>query len=447
MAEVKRRKVPILTRVEAEVMDGMGHLGEWIPRHPDRVRMMRTVRLRDLRFAWAILATTSCLCACSWPVEPATTPSASAAPASPSAPPPSAAPADAALAAGLDARIASEGEAFSGVVLVARDGAPIYQKAVGLADREHSRANTLDTRFSLASLTKMFTAVAVLQLVQAGKVRLDAPLGTYLTDYPNQDVARKVTIHHLLTHTGGTGDTNGPEFAAHREQLRSPEDYVALFGNRPPLFEPGSRWQYSNYGFVLLGRVIERVSGQSYYDYVTAHVFSPAGMTHTDFPVQDGSADHADRAIGYTRLRPGQPAAAESHPTTLIGPYRGSPAGGVYSTASDLLAFANALESHRLLDANHTELMTTGKVPMPDGGKYAYGFSDAINDGVRCIGHSGGGPGVNTHLRICRAPGETSSHVVVVLTNVDPPGGQNLMRAARESLAPQVPTVANTSQP
>jgi CubicO group peptidase (beta-lactamase class C family) len=410
---------------------------------------MRTVRLRYFPLAWIILPAATCLSGCSRATVPTAAPSASLRPASPSAAPLSPAPADAALAARLDARIASEGDAFSGVVLVARDGAPIYQKAVGLADREHGRPNTLGTRFSLASLTKMFTSVAVLQLVQAGKVRLDAPLGTYLTDYPNRDVAQKVTIHQLLTHTGGTGDVHGPEFVTHRDQLRSPQDYIALFGNRAPSFEPGSRWQYSNYGFILLGRVIERVSGQSYYDYVAEHVFAPAGMTHSDFPVRGDSEAHAadDSAIGYTRLRPGQPPSAEAHPTAWIGAYRGSPAGGAYATAGDLLAFANALESHRLLDAEHTELMTTGKAPMPDGGKYAYGFSDSINDGVRCIGHSGGGPGVNTHLRICRAPGEATSHVLVVLTNVDPPGGQHLLHAAREGFAPHAPTVTNASAP
>jgi D-alanyl-D-alanine carboxypeptidase len=401
------------------------------------VKAMRAPWLRCRRLAWVILAPTTCLFACSRATEPTPTQPALPGPASPFAPPLSPAP-NAALAAGLDARITAEGEAFSGVVLVARDGVPIYQKAVGLADREYGRPNTIGTRFDLASLTKMFTGVAVLQLVQAEKVRLDAPLGTYLTDYPNQEVARKVTIHHLLTHTGGTGNTFGPLFAANRQQLRSLADYVALFGNRPPLFEPGSRWEYSNYGFVLLGLVIERVSGQSYNDFVAEHVFSPAGMTHTDFGLRDGSEDPAagERAIGYTRRRPGQPPSAEALPNTSILPLRSTSAGGVYATAGDLLAFANALESHRLLDTKHTELLTTGQEPKPDGGKYAYGFSDAINDGQRCIGHSGGGPGMNAHLRICRAPGEANSHVVVVLTNVDPPTGQDLMRAAREALAP-----------
>ena len=126
-------------------------------------------------------------------------------------------------------------------------------------------------------MNKMFTAVAILQLVEAGKVRLTAPLGTYLPDYPNRDVATKVTIHQLLTHTGGTGDIFGPDFDAHRNELRTLADYVKLYGKRGPEFEPGSRWAYSNYGFLLLGAVIEKVTGHSYYDYVQRTSTRPPG--------------------------------------------------------------------------------------------------------------------------------------------------------------------------
>ena len=157
----------------------------------------------------------------------------------------------------------------------------LFSGAYGLADREKKVANKLDTRFRIGSMNKMFTAVSILQLVQAGKIKLTDPLGKYITDYPNQDVATKVTIHHLLTHTGGTGDIFGPEFDAHRLELKTLNDYVALYGKRAPAFEPGSRWVYSNYGMVLLGVVVERVSGQSYYDYVAEHVYKPAGMTLT----------------------------------------------------------------------------------------------------------------------------------------------------------------------
>jgi CubicO group peptidase (beta-lactamase class C family) len=131
-------------------------------------------------------------------------------------------------------------------------------------------------------MNKMFTAVATLQLVEAGELALDEPIATYLPDYPNADLASKVTVRHLLSHTGGTGDFFGPEYDEHRLELREHSDYVDLFGERGVLFEPGSRWEYSNCGLILLGALIEAVTGASYYDYVREHVFQPAGMTSTD---------------------------------------------------------------------------------------------------------------------------------------------------------------------
>ena len=165
---------------------------------------------------------------------------------------------------------------FSGAVLVARNGKPIFAQAYGLADREHNVPNTFHTLLH-CSMNKMFTGVAALQLVQAGKLKLEDPLGKYLTNYPNKDLAAKVTISELLTNTGGTGDIWGPEFDKHRLELRTLQDYINLYGDRPLRFEPGSRWEYSNYGFILLGAVIEKVSGESYYDYVREHIYVPAG--------------------------------------------------------------------------------------------------------------------------------------------------------------------------
>src|SRR5690606_3252094 len=158
----------------------------------------------------------------------------------------------------------------------ARRGKPVVSGAWGLADRDKGIKNTVETRFRNGSMNKMFTAVAVMTLVQDGKVSLDAPIGTYLEDYPNQEVATKVTLHHLLSHTGGTGDIVGPEFMAHRTELKIHDDYLKLYGKRGLDFEPGSSWDYSNYGFVLAGLVIERVTGKGYYDYVRERVFRPA---------------------------------------------------------------------------------------------------------------------------------------------------------------------------
>src|SRR5690242_8813938 len=215
------------------------------------------------------------------------------------------------LLAALKKRLTDDSAAdrFSGAVLVARNGKPVLAQAYGLADRAHKTPNTLKTSFRIGSMNKMFTATATLQLVQAGKLSLDDPVGKYLTDYPNKDVATKVTVNHLLSHTGGTGDIFGPQFFQHRLELRTHEDYIKLYGDRGLNFEPGSRWEYSNYGFILLGRIIEKVSGMSYYDYVRDHNFKPAGMTGTGSEPEDQAV--TNRSVGYTTMRPpGPPNAA-----------------------------------------------------------------------------------------------------------------------------------------
>jgi len=329
----------------------------------------------------------------------------------------------AALRAALDRRVAAD--SFAGAVLVAKDGKPVFKAAYGLADRENKILNRLDTQFRIGSMNKMFTAVSVLQLVQSGKIKLSDPLGKYLTDYPNKELASKVTIHQLLTHTGGTGDFFGPEFDKHRLELRTLQDYVKLYGQRGVEFAPGSRWAYSNYGFLLLGVLVEKVSGQNYYDYVAEHIYKPAGMTLTASLAEDQVV--AGRSVGYTRFREpsanGSSAAPEAwRPNTDTLPYRGTSAGGGYSTVEDLFRFAMALPSHKLLDAEHTELLTTGKVNTPGGGKYAYGFGDETISGIRCFGHGGGAPGMNGDLKICPGAG----YVVAVLANLDPPAASRV---------------------
>ncbi len=300
---------------------------------------------------------------------------------------------------------------FSGTALVAKNGKPVFTAVYGMADRDKKIPNQLGTQFRIGSMNKMFTATAILQLVQAGKINLTDPLGKYLTDYPNKDVASKVTIHHLLTHTGGTGDFFGPEFDKHRLELRTLQDYVKLYGERGLAFEPGSRWEYSNYGFLLLGLVVQKASGQDYYDYVREHVFKPAGMNSTDSLPEDQTVP--GRSVGYTKMND----AREWRPNVDTLPYRGTSAGGGYSTVEDLLAFANALQNHKLLDAEHVDLLTTGKVEARGGSKYGYGFGDETSaDGVRCFGHGGGAPGMNGDLKIC----PQSGYVIAVLANLDP---------------------------
>jgi D-alanyl-D-alanine carboxypeptidase len=314
-----------------------------------------------------------------------------------------------ALAAKADAM--AKQDTFAGVLLVAHGGKVLLQRAWGLADRAAGTPVTLDTKFRLGSMNKMFTAVATLQLVQAGKLSLDGSVGQYLPDYPNPDIA-KVTIRQLLTHAGGTGDIFGPEFDKHRLSLKTHDDYVRLYGARGPDHPPGKEYRYSNYGFVLLGDIIEHVSGQSYYDYVNQHVFAPAGMRNSGSLPEDVVVP--GRAQAYTR-NDGDTAWITAADTL---PYRGTAAGGGYSTAGDLLKFAHALQSGKLLPPALLAEATRKQAPV-----YGYGFNVADEQGVPVYGHGGGAQGMNGELRIF----PTLDEVVVALANVDPEGATRLV--------------------
>jgi D-alanyl-D-alanine carboxypeptidase len=298
---------------------------------------------------------------------------------------------------------------FSGVVLVARHGEVVLQKAWGLANRETKTPNTLDTRFRIGSMNKMFTMVSTLQLVEAGKLSLDDTIGKILPDYPNQDVASKVTVRNLLTHTGGTGDIFGPDFEKNRLTLREHADYLKLYGARGLTHEPGAELRYSNYGFVLLGALIEKVTGMSYYDYVRSHVFQPAGMTSTDSLPESEAVPN--RSAGYTKEK------GKWVPNTDTLPVRGTSAGGGYSTAGDLLRFAQALESGKLISKASLAMATT-----PFKEHYGFGLDIEGEGALRSYGHGGGAPGMNGELRIYPQLGI----VVVCLSNLDPPAASRL---------------------
>ena len=297
---------------------------------------------------------------------------------------------------------------FSGALLVARNGNVLLQDAWGQADREAGTPNSLETQFRLGSMNKMFTAVATLQLVEARMLALDDPVGKHLPDYPNNAVASKVTVRHLLTHTGGTGDIFGPTYDENRLDLREHSDYVRLYGSRGPAFEPGARFEYSNYGFVLLGAVIEAVSGTPYYEYVREYLFRPAGMTSTDSLPE--SEEVPNRAIGYM---------SGMVPNTDILPWRGMAAGGGYSTVGDLMRFAEALRSGRLI--SHATLAEATR-PQSEV-SYGYGFVVQGEGSLRSYGHGGGFPGMNGDLRAFPELG----YVVVGLSNLDPPAATSLV--------------------
>jgi D-alanyl-D-alanine carboxypeptidase len=292
---------------------------------------------------------------------------------------------------------------FSGVVLVARNAKVLLEKMAGRADREANAPVTAETRFRIGSMNKMFTSVVTLQLVEAGKLSLDDPIGKHLADYPNKDVASKVTIRHLLTHSGGTGDIFGPDFTENRLTLREHGDYLKLYGARALTHEPGADFRYSNYGFVLLGALIERVTGMPYYDAVRKNVFQRAEMTGTDSLPETEQVPN--RSLGYMR-RDNQ---WVSNVDTL--PWRGTAAGGGYSTARDLMRFGQALEAGSLISKKTLAEATT----MKEG--YGYGFSGRGEGAQRWYGHGGGAPGMNGELRIYPELG----YILVGLTNIDPP--------------------------
>ncbi len=301
---------------------------------------------------------------------------------------------------------------FSGAVLVAKGDKILFEHAYGYADHAFDVPNKVDTKFNLGSMGKMFTGVAVLQLAQQGKLSLDDKLIKEFPDYPNKAVAEKVTIRQLLNHTAGLSDFFGKEFMdSNMARFDTLESLLPLFVDKPLQFEPGSRWAYSNAGFIVLGLVIQHVSGESYYDYVRRHIFQPAGMVNTDNWPAD--ADIPNRALGYTDAG-GPPGAPRKSNIFVL--QRGGSAGGGYSTVQDLLRFARALTGGKLLNSEYTAMDLAGQVETPrPGAKYGFGMEDRRVNGVRVVGHGGGGPGINSNLDIY----PDSDYTVAIMTNYD----------------------------
>jgi CubicO group peptidase (beta-lactamase class C family) len=314
---------------------------------------------------------------------------------------------DALKALGRKLRGEARASRFSGSVLVARDDEVLFREAYGWRDEDASRAATSATRYCIGSMGKMFTAVAVLQLISAGRLHLTDTIAMRLPDYPDTPLARSVTIEQLLTHTGGTGDFFGPEYEAHAGALRTPSDFIRLFGRRDALFGPGSRWGYSNFGFILLGAVLEQVSGDPWQVCLERSIFRVAGMTATS-----ALGSRVDTAVplsgsAATGLKP-------------LPYYVGLPAGGGYSTIEDLHRFAIALHQGALLDPAHIRLLTTPKVPAGDA-QWSLGLRVALRNGEACYGHRGSAPGVSADFAVY----PRSGHLVVALCNRGHPHALN----------------------
>jgi CubicO group peptidase (beta-lactamase class C family) len=306
----------------------------------------------------------------------------------------------------------SAASAFSGVVLVAHDGEILLEQAYGLRDENGEAALLPGDRFNLASAGKMFASTAILQQVAAGRLTLDTPVGEVLRDYPNRDFAGKVTVRHLLTHTAGAGDIDelfGAGNAAQRERLRTLADMVALHGDRAPAFAPGSDQAYGNYGYVLLGRMVEVLSGEDFEDYVRRHIFEPAGMAETGFV--DCADPSPDIAAGYVEVD----GKRVRNCATL--PSRGFAAGGQVSTARDMLRFVRALQSGVLLPTALFEQATATQREFMGLGFFATDYGPDVPARDFRWGHGGSADGICTDVRTYPRTGET----VIVLSNRDAP--------------------------
>lgn len=313
---------------------------------------------------------------------------------------------------------------FSGAVLLARANKILLREAYGLADRENRIANTVETRFRTASVSKMFTAVAILRLVQDGRLDLEDRIGRLIPELASQPVST-ATLSQLLSHTSGAGDFYGPTFIKHRNEIRTHDDFVRFFASEPLQFRPGGKFSYSNLGYIWLGVAIERVSGLTYHEYVRKAVLEPAGMTSTDYP--DVGFSMQGRALGYER----PPGTREWISAMHHLEYRGDGAGGAFSTVDDLARFIRALREHRLLDEKRTRLLTDARVEAWPHRRVGYGvFIESQPWLGESIGMTGGEPGTSAEAWFMPESGYT----LVVLSNFDPDSAAQLAEFARGRL-------------
>jgi D-alanyl-D-alanine carboxypeptidase len=283
---------------------------------------------------------------------------------------------------------------FSGCVRVIVHAQAIFDECRGHADRRFAVPVDKQTRFHIGSIGKTFTAVAIAQLVEAGKLSWDTPLAQVVPEYTDHEAAKKITVWQLLHHTSGLGDILVPEYFANRERFINPADYLDLIARQPKVSEPGKEWNYSNAGFMLLGRIIENISHEDYDGYIQRHIFTPVGMHDSGFDRLDEITPKL--AVGY--YRDGMFSSTWKMDWSKIQ-FKGGPAGGGYSNNADLLLFADALRNGRLVKPATLTKMFADQVPAGPGG-YAAGFGDRLSHGSPIRGHTGGIEGTTANLQM-----------------------------------------------
>lgn len=285
-------------------------------------------------------------------------------------------------------------EKFQGTVLIAKEGEILFEKGYGLAATD--LPNSPSTLYQIASLSKTFTAVAVMQLVEKELLNLDSPISQYFPDFPNGE---SITISHLLSHSSGIPDYLKANFEFDYSKEWNPNDIVKTVSDSELEFTPGKSFRYSNTGYVMLGLIVEKVSGQSYANYIEEHIFEPSNMSHSMFTVSAGIPK------------------AEGHVEGKIGPFMHNSAayaaGDIISTVEDLERFDRALRNHVLISKETSELMSmTHAKKFPS--QYGYGWYTQDVMGKKAVGHPGGYPSGFRHY-VTRLIDEELT--VIVLSN------------------------------
>lgn len=302
-----------------------------------------------------------------------------------------------------------DAEVFSGVVLIARDGKPVFSHAYGYADRDRKIANTLDTPFLLGSMNKLFTGLAIGRLVEQGKLSYEDPLSKFVPDFPDAQSARRIKIKHLLSHTSGLPSFD-PAFSPPGDRTVTVQAILDSIKREPPRFEPGTRWAYSNTGIQLLGRVIEIVTGQDYYEYVRKNVYRRGGMRRDPFP--DYSRNAVAMAQPYEiEWDGGRPRWANQMAITTR---RGGPAGGGIASATDLIRLGNAIYAGRIVKPGTLRLHASAK---PELATQHYGYAFAVRARMAkrpLVGHGGNAPGQCTEYGALT----DTPYTIVVLSNL-----------------------------
>ncbi|RUO35087.1 serine hydrolase domain-containing protein [Aliidiomarina soli] len=307
---------------------------------------------------------------------------------------------------------------FSGVAAIAENGELLFVSAHGMQDRAQGIPNTVDTRFALASTSKVITAIAIMQLVEQGEVALDEPIGRFFPDYPNRLVREQVTVRHLLKMRSGLGDIFDLDHDPNTNPLTNHADYVRLFEHEPLAFTPGDDFAYSNAGYILLGRIIELASDQDFYTYVADNIFQPAGMMQTGY--DDEMRLGPRMAVGYRAEGfDGIPERVEEIEGRSLVPNinpltpRGTAAGGGYSTVGDFAKLDLALRTNSLISEDSFSTI----------------FGKGFALGERNAGIAGGAPGTSTRF-LMRPDGRA----IIVFGNKDLPSAPTIANVIAEQL-------------